>query len=100
MSQVQRPPRRRLFTRRELRHRGTHIVRVGSVNIVQSAQGPYSFAAVAQRYNSSEASQDGSAPPPNEPIEAFSQRSSSAERHERAEDIIDSDLGRYRHRHT
>ncbi|KAJ2378369.1 hypothetical protein IW150_000842 [Coemansia sp. RSA 2607] len=88
MTQVQRHPRRRLFTRRELRHRGTHIVRVGSANIVESAQGPYSFAAVVQRINTSQTSQEDA--PPDEPIEAFSQHS-SADNRERAEDITDSD---------
>ncbi|KAJ2488279.1 hypothetical protein IWW37_004959, partial [Coemansia sp. RSA 2050] len=38
-----RPKRRRLLSRRELRRRGTSIVRVGSANLLQSTRGPYRF---------------------------------------------------------
>ncbi|KAJ2079953.1 hypothetical protein H4R24_003422 [Coemansia sp. RSA 988] len=36
--------RRRLFTRRELRHTGTRIVRVGSSNVLETTRGQYNFA--------------------------------------------------------
>ncbi|KAJ2781739.1 hypothetical protein H4R18_002698 [Coemansia javaensis] len=38
--------RRRLLSRRELRHQGTRIVRVGSENVLQANRGPYTFAAL------------------------------------------------------
>ncbi|KAJ2548659.1 hypothetical protein GGH95_006392 [Coemansia sp. RSA 1836] len=42
-----RPKRRRLLSRRELRRRGTHIVRVGSANHLQATRGPYRFTSTA-----------------------------------------------------
>ncbi|KAJ2755963.1 hypothetical protein GGI19_001203, partial [Coemansia pectinata] len=49
-----RPKRRRLFSRRELRRCGTQIVRVGSVNLLQSTRGPYKFTSTGMDTSSSE----------------------------------------------
>ncbi|KAJ2451847.1 hypothetical protein EV183_003309 [Coemansia sp. RSA 2336] len=63
MSDNDRPERqrRRLFSRRELRHQGTRIVRVGSANVLQSNRGQYKFAALH--------SASPSPTPPTEPHE-------------------------------
>ncbi|KAJ2659978.1 hypothetical protein IW148_004026 [Coemansia sp. RSA 1199] len=56
--------RRRLLSRRELRHQGTRIVRVGSSNVLQTSRGQYSFA-------KRDASQDSTPiEPVHEPIDA------------------------------
>ncbi|KAI7825448.1 hypothetical protein BX661DRAFT_184588 [Kickxella alabastrina] len=50
--------RRRLFSRRELYYNGTRVVRVGSINLLQTNKSPYSFASIAEKdENSSSASQ-------------------------------------------
>ncbi|KAJ1858302.1 hypothetical protein GGH12_001237 [Coemansia sp. RSA 1822] len=57
--------RRRLLSRRELRHQGTRIVRVGSSNVLQTSRGQYNFAAKR------DASQDSTPiEPVHEPIDA------------------------------
>ncbi|KAJ2498743.1 hypothetical protein GGH96_004101 [Coemansia sp. RSA 1972] len=58
--------RRRLLSRRELRHQGTRIVRVGSSNVLQTSRGQYNFA--AKRDVSSQASTP--IEPVHEPIDA------------------------------
>lgn len=40
---MQSKKRRKLCTRRQLRHKGTYVVRVGSANVLQTNRGPYSF---------------------------------------------------------
>ncbi|KAJ2387762.1 hypothetical protein H4S02_003203 [Coemansia sp. RSA 2611] len=65
--------RRRLFSRRELRHQGTRIVRVGSANVLQTNRGQYNFAAASRRQP-----QDPTPPQPEvEPIEATDTESQS-----------------------
>ncbi|KAJ2030089.1 hypothetical protein IWW57_001354, partial [Coemansia sp. S610] len=69
-----RPKRRRLLSRRELRRRGTSIVRVGSANLLQSTRGPYRFASTGTDNSSSEYQLSPEDPPKDE-IEAFSDQS-------------------------
>ncbi|KAJ1645807.1 hypothetical protein LPJ64_002649 [Coemansia asiatica] len=76
----ERKKRRRLFSRRELRHQGTTIVRVGSANVLQKNRGPYSFASVDNRYKTTESSQEAEEVsqdvfPDREPIESFAESS-------------------------
>ncbi|KAJ2660470.1 hypothetical protein IWW48_002934 [Coemansia sp. RSA 1200] len=40
----QQPKRRRLFTRRELRRRGTYVVQVGAQNVLQKRSGRFTYA--------------------------------------------------------
>ncbi|KAJ1759875.1 hypothetical protein LPJ77_003267 [Coemansia sp. RSA 2523] len=65
---LEQPKRRRLLSRRELRHQGTRIVRVGSSNVLQTSRGQYNFAAKR------DASSQDSTPvePVHEPIDASS----------------------------
>ncbi|KAJ2707079.1 hypothetical protein FB645_001055 [Coemansia sp. IMI 203386] len=71
--------RRRLFSRRELRHQGVNIVRVGSANILQPNRGPYTFATVDSRYKTTDASQQSAVSEDiftdREPIENFTESS-------------------------
>ncbi|KAJ2354113.1 hypothetical protein GGH92_000248 [Coemansia sp. RSA 2673] len=69
-----RPKRRRLLSRRELRHHGTQIVRVGSVNLLQSTRGPYRFASTGT--DTSSKCQLSPEDPPKEDIDALSDQSS------------------------
>ncbi|KAJ2235945.1 hypothetical protein H4R99_007852 [Coemansia sp. RSA 1722] len=71
--------RRRLFSRRELRHQGVNIVRAGSANILQPNRGPYTFATVDSRYKTTDASQQSAVSEDiftdREPIENFTESS-------------------------
>ncbi|KAJ2222360.1 hypothetical protein H4R99_008094 [Coemansia sp. RSA 1722] len=71
--------RRRLFSRRELRHQGVNIVRVGSANILQPNRGLYTFATVDSRYKTTDASQQSAVSEDiftdREPIENFTESS-------------------------
>ncbi|KAJ2342009.1 hypothetical protein GGF43_006036, partial [Coemansia sp. RSA 2618] len=58
--------RRRLLSRRELRHQGTRIVRVGSANVLQTNRGQYNFSTV----HGASLEDPTPAEPEHEPIDA------------------------------
>ncbi|KAJ2773825.1 hypothetical protein IWQ56_000841, partial [Coemansia nantahalensis] len=67
--------RRRLLSRRELRHQGTRIVRVGSANVLQTNRGQYTFAA-QDRARPSQPSPATPDDPERESIATYSQNGS------------------------
>ncbi|KAJ1718041.1 hypothetical protein LPJ61_006919, partial [Coemansia biformis] len=83
--------RRRLFSRRELRHRGTRIVRVGSDNVLQANRGQYNFAA-RDSAESLQPSLTGPVDPDRESIATYSQDGSEGGSNTRSKpEAVDTD---------